>query len=57
MIERMVSFARWVRARYPQWAPATGHVPLIALCGREDPLSVSSERSRPRSSGDRARLS
>jgi hypothetical protein len=44
MIERIEAFARWVRARYPDWA---GHIALVALCGRDDPLSVSSERVTP----------
>ena len=47
MIERFVALAHWVRSRYPDWAPARGHIALIALCGRDDPLSVSSERVTP----------
>jgi hypothetical protein len=47
MIDRVVVFAGWVRGRYPDWAPARGHIALVALCGREDPHSVSSERVTP----------
>ena len=47
MIERFMAFARWVRARYPDWAPARGHIVLVALCGRNEQLSVSSERVTP----------
>ncbi len=36
MIERFMAFARWVRARYPDWAPARGHIVLVALCGRNE---------------------
>ena len=45
--EALEAFARWVRRGYPSWAPAQGHVPLVALCGRDDPLSVSPERVTP----------
>ena len=38
MIERFMAFARWVRARYPDWSPARGHIVLVALCGRNEPL-------------------
>jgi hypothetical protein len=27
------SFACWLRRGYPEWAPQSGHVPLVALCG------------------------
>ena len=47
MMERVEAFARWVRANYPNWAPAQGHIALVALCGRDDWLSVSSERVTP----------
>jgi hypothetical protein len=47
MIERIMAFARWVRTCYPRWASPRGHVALIALCGRDDPLTVSSERVTP----------
>jgi len=47
VIERFMVFARWVRARYPDWASARGHIVLVALCGRNEPLSVSSERVKP----------
>jgi hypothetical protein len=37
----------WIRARYPEWAPARGHVALVALCGCDEQPSVSSERVTP----------
>lgn len=36
--------ACWVRVRYPEWAPARGHIALVALCGCDDARSVSSGR-------------
>jgi hypothetical protein len=48
MIRRAVSAAaRWVRGRYPEWASRRGHIAVVALCGREGSLSVSSERVTP----------
>jgi hypothetical protein len=47
MIDRIEAFARWVRTRYPRWARAHGHIALVALCGRDAPLPVSSERVTP----------
>jgi hypothetical protein len=38
VIERLAAFARWLRGRYPQSAPRRGHIALVALCGRENPL-------------------
>jgi hypothetical protein len=46
MIARL-AVARWVRGRYPDWARARGHIALVALCGRDERLSVSSERVTP----------
>ena len=46
MIRHAVSaVACWVRGRYPRWAPPRGHIALVALCGRDEQLSVSSERT------------
>jgi len=39
------SFACWLRAVYPDWAPRRGHVALVALCGQEGSLL----EQRPRS--------
>jgi hypothetical protein len=47
MIARIEAFARWVRANYPSWAPPRGHLALVALCGRDDAVPVSSERVTP----------
>jgi hypothetical protein len=47
MIERITALASWVRTCYPHGAPPRGHIALIALCGRDDPLTVSSERVTP----------
>jgi len=48
MIRRTASaVACWVRGRYPQWAPTSGHIALVALCGRDEQPSVSSERVTP----------
>ena len=47
MIDRIMAFARWVRTGYPGWASQRGHVALVALCGRDDPRTVSSERVTP----------
>jgi hypothetical protein len=47
MIDRITAFARWVRTCYPDWATPRGHIALVALCGRDDPLTVSSERVTP----------
>ena len=47
VIERFMAFARRVRARYPNSASVRGHIVLVALCGRNEPLSVSSERVKP----------
>ena len=33
-----VTFARWARRSYPRWSPQTGHVALVALCGRDESL-------------------
>ncbi|WP_160112809.1 hypothetical protein [Mycobacterium sp. 3519A] len=41
------AFACWVRARYPKWATVRGHLALAALCGRDKPQPVSSERVTP----------
>ena len=32
------TFAAWVRTDYPQQLPRSGHVALVALCGRESYL-------------------
>jgi hypothetical protein len=42
-----LAFAGWVRKGYPAWASPHGHVALVALCGRDDPFSVSSHRVPP----------
>jgi hypothetical protein len=47
VIEHFKAFARWVRCRYPDWAPARGHIALVALCGRDERLPVSSEQVTP----------
>ena len=39
------SFACWLRAAYPAWAPRHGHTALVALCGQEGSLL----EQRPRS--------
>jgi hypothetical protein len=39
------TFACWLRAVYPAWAPRRGHVALVALCGQEGSLL----EQRPRS--------
>jgi hypothetical protein len=29
------AFACWLRVGYPKWAPQSGHVALVALCGQD----------------------
>jgi len=45
MIGRVVRWAHWFRDSYAQWAPPHGHVALIALCGRDGPLTEQKPRS------------
>lgn len=35
MIRRLVC---WIRGAYPQWAPHSGHMALVALCGHDESL-------------------
>ena len=41
------TFACWLRAVYPDWAPRRGHVALVALCGQRE----SQFEQKPRSAG------
>ena len=37
--------ACWLRHGYPQWAPQSGHVALVALCGQDGSLLEQKPRS------------
>ena len=39
--------ACWLRHAYPQWAPRSGHVALVALCGQDG--SLLEQKPRPAS--------
>lgn len=39
------AFACWLRHTYPQWAPQSGHVALVALCGQDG--SLLEQKPRP----------
>jgi hypothetical protein len=39
------TFACWIRRAYPEWAPPSGHVALVALCGQEGSLIEPKPRS------------
>ena len=42
MIHRLVC---WIRRAYPQWAPHSGHMALVALCGHDESLVELKRRS------------